>query len=208
MSVLWAQGVRMGLSASPQVAWIKTDASRIKNNGAVFGFNFGLNTDFFFAERYSFTTGITINNTGGNLVYSDTTELHLSDGTYTLLPNSNVRYHIQYLDVPLAFKMESNQIGYFVYYAQFGVTNHFRVGANADISSLGLDGSGCKDEIPWFNMSYHIGSGVNYYFSKNTALSLGLIYSNGFIDATSNDGKAISDKASLQSLSLRVGVIF
>ena len=104
--------------------------------------------------------------------------------------------------------MESNQIGYFVYNAQFGVTNHFRVGANADIGSLDLDGSGCKDEIPWFNMSYHIGGGVNYYVSKNTALTFGLLYTNGFIDATSDEGKKVSENVSLRSLSLKVGVIF
>jgi len=118
-----AQGVRMGLSASPQLCWMKTDATSISSEGPQFGFNFGLLTDFFFAERYSFSTGLMINNTGGKLKYTDSLHFKTNDGVYDLQAGSTLKYKIQYLDIPLAFRMESNQIGYFQFYAQFGVTN-------------------------------------------------------------------------------------
>ncbi len=215
---LSAQGVRMGLTASPQFSWLKSDASSISSDGGQFGFNFGLLTDFFFAERYSLSTGLMINNTGGGLKYSDSLQFKTSDITYNLSSGS-IKYKIQYIDIPVAFKMESNQIGYFVYYAQFGITNHLRVGASADIEGesistdgvnmiVSLNGVGCKDEVNFFNMGYNIGAGANYYFSKNTAITFGILYTNGFIDVTNNSDKKIQDDASLRSVTLKLGVIF
>ncbi len=205
----YAQGVRMGLAGSPQLSWMKSDAGGVKSDGAIVGFNFGLLADFFFAERYSFSTGIFINNTGGKLTYRDPISFSTSDGPLELAENTTIRYRIQYVDVPLAFHLESNQIGYFVYNAQFGVTTQFRVGASADIDSESIDGVGCKDEVSFFNMGYNIGLGVDYYFSKNTALTLGLIYTNGFIDVTKDDNKDnVNDNVQLRNIALRIGIIF
>ena len=103
-----------------------------------------------------------------------------------------------------------NKIGYFKYYAQFGLINQIRVGASADIKDATQDfsGVGCKDEVGLFNMGYTIGAGALYYFSKNTAVSVGLIYTNGFVDITSNKGKDVKDKATLKNVSLSVGLLF
>ena len=204
---VYSQGVRMGVVASPQVSWLKSDVGSVKSDGSVMGFNFGLMSDFFFAERYSISTGLYINNTGGNLQY-DSTGIQTSDGNINLPLESSIRYHLQYIEVPLVFHLESNKIGYFVYHAQFGLTNQIRIGATGDINSLDdtkdVDGVGIKEEIGLFNVGYNIGGGVNYYFSKNTALSLSLIYTNGFIDLT----KESDDNVSLRSVALRIGIIF
>lgn len=211
---VFSQGVRMGLAASPQISWMNSDASSISTNGTQIGFNFGLITDFFFADRYSLSTGLTINNTGGKLKFNDSLNFETNDKIYELGQESEITYKIQYIDVPLSFRMESNQIGYFVYYAQFGVTNHFRVAASADINGnadgldVSLSGVGCKNEINIFNMGYNIGAGTNYYFSKNTAITLGVIYTNGFIDVTNNKDKQVTDNVSLRSVTLKIGVLF
>lgn len=204
-----AQGVRMGLSASPQLSWFKSDAAGVQSDGAGFGFNFGLQTDFFFAERYSFSTGLYINNSTASLKYSDSIAFKANQETYVMPNGASIKYRIQYIDIPLSFRMESNQIGYFVYYGQFGLTNHIRVGASANISSADIDdvnGVGCKDEVAFYNMGYNVGVGANYYFSKNTALTFGILYTNGFIDVTTNE--SISDNAFLRSLTLKIGVLF
>jgi len=211
---VFGQGVRLGLSVSPQLSWMKSDMGIVESQGAKMGFNFGLQSDFFFAERYSFSTGLLINNTGGKLRYSDTLNFKTSDGQYKFDPGAEVDYEIQYIDVPLAFRMESNKIGYFVYYAQFGVTNHFRVGATADISAADgavqqtLNGYGCKAEVGFFTMGYHIGSGINYYFSKNTAITVGFLYTNGFLDASRNTDTDFEDNLSVRSLMLKFGILF
>ncbi|MBI9067016.1 MAG: PorT family protein [Salinivirgaceae bacterium] len=209
-SLAQAQNIRMGISASPQASWFTSDVASIESEGAQAGFSFGLITDFFFTERYSFSTGIMINNTGGTLSYADSLDFKASDKVYNLGEKSTIKYKIQYVDIPLTFKMESNKIGYFKYYAQFGVINQIRVGASANITDDTQDfsGVGCKDEVGLFHMGYTIGTGALYYFSKNTAISLGASYSNGFIDITSNKNKDVEDKTTLKNLSLSVGLLF
>lgn len=212
VSQAFSQKIRMGLTASPQLSWLTSDVSKIASDGVQMGFNFGMQTDFFFSDRYSITSGIMINNTGGSLIYNDSLRFKTSDAELQMDPGATVKYKIQYIDIPLAFRMESNQIGYFVYYAQFGITNHIRVGASANIegaqgvSNISVDGSGCKDEVNLFNMGYNIGAGANYYFSKNTAITLGILYTNGFIDVTSN--KSFDDAAMLKSFTLKIGLLF
>lgn len=203
---VFSQGVRMGLIGSPQISWFSSDGAGVSSDGAIMGFNFGLMTDFFFAERYSFTTGIYINNTGGKLLYDNEIEFKINSGeTETIPANSVIRYRLQYLDIPLAFHLESNKIGYFVYHAQFGVTNSIRVGASCDIESMDYDGVGCKDEVSFYNLGYNIGGGIDYYFSKNTALTLSLIYTNGFLDTTP---LSENEKTVLRSFALHIGIIF
>lgn len=205
----FTQNVRMGLTASPLVSWLDSDAGSIQNDGAQIGFKFGLVTDLFFAERYSFSTGIIINNIGGSLSYGDSLNFKASDQVYNLAPDAVIKYKLQYVDIPMTFKMESNKIGYFKYYAQFGVINQIRVSASADITATeNYSGVGCKDEVNLFNMNYTIGAGALYYFSKNTAVSLGVSYVNGFLDISNNDDKVIGDKATLRHVSVNVGLLF
>lgn len=203
----YSQGVRMGLSASPQLGWLKSDAAEVDNGGAGIGFNFGLSTDFFFAERYSFSTGLYILNMGATLDYNEPITFKASQKDY-VMSNASIKYKIQYIEVPLSFRMESNQIGYFVYYGKFGLTNYFRVGASADISSPNenVSGVGAKKEVSFYNLGYNVGAGANYYFSQNTAITFGLTYTNGFIDVTTNE--SVEDNALLRSIALNIGILF
>jgi hypothetical protein len=209
MSVsLWSQGVKMGLLASPQVTWMQSDASHIKSAGPLVGFNFGLLSDFFFADRYCISSGINIDNSGGKLEYQELTPFKTNDSLFNLAAGTTVNYRMQYIDIPLAFKFQSNQIGYFEYYAQFGLTGQVRVNATCSISDYDLNKVGCKDEINLFNVGYNVGGGIHYYLAKNTAITVGLIYTNGFVDITNNDRKTQSDKTVLKSVTLKFGIIF
>ncbi len=206
---LSAQGVKMGLLASPQVTWMQSDASHIKSDGPLVGFSFGLLSDFFFAERYCISSGISINNSGGKLKYEQPTIFKTNDSLIdNLAAGTQVNYRIQYIEVPLAFKFQSNQIGYFEYYAQFGLTGQVRVNATCSISDYDLNKVGCKDEINLFNVGYNIGGGIHYYLAKNTAITAGIIYTNGFVDITNNDRKSQNDKTVLKSVTLKFGIIF
>jgi hypothetical protein len=151
-----------------------------------------------------------VNNTGGRLNYADSLSFEANDITYELKANTDIKYKVQYIDVPLNFRMESNQIGYFVYYAQLGITNHFMVGATTDIknSDISLVGVSCKEELSFYNMSYNIGIGSDYYLSKNTAITFGVMFTNGLLDATNNEGMLTPDNVSLKSIALKLGVLF
>ncbi len=196
--------LRMGIAGGTEVAWLKSESDKVTNDGAVMGFQFGLLADYFFQERYSFATGISIHNTGGKLNYADSLSLHTTDEVMGFPADAKVRYRLQYLEVPMALHFESNQIGYFVYQAQFGITNHIRIGANADIPEYNNKKIVCKDEIGLYTMSYNVGGGVDYYVSKNTAITCSLIFSSSFVNLTPKH----KSNTKLNTIALRLGVIF
>lgn len=202
--------LRMGLGFTPQVNWIKTDATHAQGAGTNMGFNFGIIADYFFAEHYSLSTGVAINNTGGTVKYNNPTPLNFktSQMPVRIIAGDKVRYKLQYIDIPIAFKMETGKIGYFSYYGLFGVTNHIRIGAKADITAAAgnYSGVGCMDETRFFNMGYNIGGGVIWYFSKSAGLTAGAVYNHCFIDATKNEN--FNDNASLRSILIKLGIIF
>ena len=58
-------GVHFGIKAAPSLAWLRSDTKGYDSNGSKFGFSYGLITDFNFASRYAFGTGIDITYRGG-----------------------------------------------------------------------------------------------------------------------------------------------
>jgi len=200
----YGQKISFSVIVEPQMSWMGTDVKTVSSDGSVFGFNAGLVFDKYFAENYAFSSGIFLWNTGGNLNYSDSTEIGFRSGNEILEPNTSMRYRLQYITVPVALKLNSNQIGYTSFYAHLGINNHINVKKSADVASLDIEKVGIPDEIQLFNMSYFIGGGVEYSLGGTTAILGGIYYTHGFLDVTtSNDYRA-----TLNAVSLRVGVRF
>jgi hypothetical protein len=63
-----------------------------------------------------------------------------------------------------------------------------------------------SDEVNLFNVAMNVGIGFDYDLGKTNALSLGLIFQNGLLDVTTDN--AFSDKTVINSLKLKVGLIF
>ena len=203
----FSQDLRLGFVASPQLSWISSDINKVKTDGNQFGFDFGLNADCFFAKNYALSTGITINNTGGKLNYSDYVSLKASDSVYNFAGGTTIAYKLQYIKLPVSIKLKTNQIGYFTYYGQFGLTPQMLIGAKADVSSYNISDVNIIDEINFFNLAYNVGVGFEYAVGGNTAITFGVIYTNGFIDITKNNNNA-NDKAVVNSVTLNLGVLF
>ena len=203
----FSQGLRLGFVASPQLSWISSDINKVKTDGNQFGFDFGLNADCFFAKNYALSTGITINNAGGKLNYSDSVSLKASDSLYNFAGGTTIAYKLQYIKLPISVKLKTNQIGYFTYYGQFGLTPQILIGAKADVSSYSISDVNIIDEIKFFNLAYNVGGGFEYAVGGSTAITFGVIYTNGFIDVTKNDNNA-DDKAVVNSVTFKLGVLF
>ncbi|HEY4785067.1 MAG TPA: porin family protein [Bacteroidales bacterium] len=203
-----AQSTRFAIFASPLISYFKTDLSRIEPNGSRLGINIGLMMDRFFAEHYAFTTGISLETMGGHLNYLQGKDEFRSTSDLTFLkPNTDVKYKLQYLHIPLALKLRTTEIGYMTYFAQLGLDPMINVKANADISSEGIKNTGVGKEIHPIYMGYHIGAGIEYKIIGNTALMIGLTYMNGFSDITYNSGNS-TEKTVMHCFELRLGVIF
>ena len=201
---LYSQKLAFSVVADPPITWLKTDVKNIRNNGSVFGISGGLVLDRYFAENYAFSTGIFLWNTGGKLLFADSTAIRFRTGEEILEPNTSMTYHLQYVTIPFSLKLNSNEIGYIKFFAHLGIYNHINIGNTADVPSLAIDHVGIPDEIKLFSMSYFFGGGIEYSLGGNTAILCGIYYTNGFLDVTTSEDY----RTTMNALSLRVGVRF
>src|SRR5690606_31932804 len=102
-----AQKVRLGLTASPTITWMKPD--KFYSSGKVrAGFEYGLLTDIAMNDdgNYNISTGILLSINGGNAT----------------LPLTNIKFQVQYVSLPLLLKLKTHRFGSdkFAAYGQFG----------------------------------------------------------------------------------------
>ena len=200
----YSEDFRFGVFIDPQFSWLTPDIKDIDKDGARLSIKGGLIIDFFFAENYAFTTGLSISNSGGNLLYSDSLTLEIHGTDQHLSPETTVNYKLQYLTIPIGLKFKTKQLGYLTFFAHLGLAPEINVKATADASDDQLENENVNDEVNLFNLSYYFGGGLEYSLGGNTALFTGINYHNGFIDVlTSNNSKEIQ---SLLSISL--GIMF
>lgn len=200
---------RFGLTANPLLSWMKAEESTIEKGKMRGGFEYGFMTDIDFTENYVLATGITVSIAGGNLTYTD-----------SLLPfNGDVdaTFKLQYLNLPVVFKMRTNEIGKFKYYGGLGLVPAFRFKARLDAEDddgvifdnenivKNKDQTGGVLESVVFNLSLHVEGGIEFPFSDRTALVAGVFYRNGFVNVLKDTNE---DKISLNNLGLRIGVLF
>ena len=201
--VIHAQ-LKIGVFGEPRFSWFGTQSKSFESDGTHFGFQGGLELNKYFAKRYAFNTGISIGNQGGSLTYSDTTNIKVLDETKVLLPGTTVDFSLQYITIPVALKLSTNQIGYFTYFARLGFTPQVNVHTKASSSDGQLDKDNVNKEINVFNLSYFFGGGVEYEIGQETALALSATFHNGFLDIITNkDAKVYS-----RVISIRLGIIF
>lgn len=204
------QGVHFGLKASPSLAWLRSDTKGYDSDGSRVGFIYGLITEFNFASRYAFATGIDIDYRGGKFKT-------VQEKTDTTISVSST-YNLQYLEIPLSLKLKTNEIGSVTYYMQIGVAPGFNIRArqsydgtiqvkdstgvihNTPISDEKID---VMSDINSLNVSMILGAGVEYTLSGTTVMVAGLQFSNGFTDVFDTDAKVNSNY-----LALTLGVLF
>ncbi len=200
----YAQKARFSFMASPQVAWMTSNKQNIKSDGVVAGLNTGIELDLFFAEHYAFSTGLTINNLGGKLNYSDSIRLDV-DNTKTLVtPGNSIKYHLQYVSLPLGLKFKTVEIGYTTIWVNAGFTPMINLRAKGTTENGALTKANLKDETGLFNINYFVEAGIEYSLGGNTAIVGGLGYYPGFMDVTNRS----ADRIFTYSMALVLGILF
>jgi opacity protein-like surface antigen len=118
--------------------------------------------------------------------------------------------------------MMTNEIGYMRYYAQVGIGNAFNIRAKADQVLPTYDQSGVyvtsftestgddvQSDINLYKASLIVGAGLEYNFSGNTSLLVGVTYNNGFTNILNFDLDANNKaKAKAHYLELTTGIFF
>ena len=206
--VVTAQNIRFGIFADPVIGWFSSDTRETKNEGARAGFNFGFTFNKYFANNYSFSTGLNILTAGGRLVSSDTITMEFTNFDTEVAAGKPVVYKIQYLNIPVGLKFETNQIGYVTFFADIGLDPKIAIGGKVDIPSANIKGERAMDEIRHFNMGYHILGGIDYSLGGTTAIVLGLGFEHNFLDVTKENNIQPRDRISHNLLKFRVGINF
>lgn len=198
-TLAFSQGnFRFGLHFSPNIGYISPNENGIESDGTKLNFGFGLNAEFGLGtgENYALATGIGVTNMSGKLK---------SEG-----PGFSQEIDARYIDIPLAIKLKTNQIGYITYFGKFGLSNGVLIGADAEGTTIGTD---FKDDefhkqmIP-FRSALLLGIGAEYNISGNTKLFFGIDFNNGFTGIFKKDDSGERIKASNSAIGLNLGVFF
>ena len=228
---------RFGFQVSPNFSWISTDDKFINGNGSNLGLKLGMMGEKYFAgsENYALTFGIGFAfNQGGTLNYDSDGKYNggnywsksdLTEDRFKDLPEGiNLKYGIQYIEIPFGLKMRTQEFGYFRYFIEPGFNLGVKTQARGAISGVELysaENEDIKKDVNFLNLSWGLGAGVEYTIGENTALIGGLYFQNGFLDMSDNAAQRFIDepgqeritekedsRASIKSLTIRLGVMF
>ena len=179
------ENMQFGLQLSPTFSWMSSNSNQINSNLVPpLGIKIGAIGELMFNERYSLVGGVGLAfNQGGTLRYNDgiipVSELskpELKDILNTAT-DVDLKYSLQYLEIPVGIKMRSNEFGYIRYYVKIPeITLGFRTKARADIQADGIDTKSelFNDDVSFLNMFWGLGGGLEYSISQNTRLIGGL----------------------------------
>ncbi len=201
---LSAQNARFSFMFSPQISWMTVNKGNINSDGAVGGINTGIELDLFFAEHYAFSTGLTINNLGGRLIYGDSINITANGSHLLISPGKSIRYNLQYISIPLGLKFKTIEIGYSTFWVNAGLTPMINLRARATTDDGTFSKTDLKDETGAFNLNYFIEAGVEYSLGGSTAIVAGLGYYPGLMDVTNRS----ADKVNTYSVALVLGILF
>lgn len=203
-STLKAQDIRFSFLANPELTWFSGSGNGYEANGNFIGLNTGIELDFFFAENYAFSTGLTINTMKGGVIFSDSMHYDVNDASLTLLPGSRLVYTLQHVSVPLGLKFKSIEIGYSTYWINTGITPMVLIKSRVTDDQEIFNQSGFKDHTNLFNLNYFVEGGLEYSLGGNTALIAGIGYYSGITDITKND----TNKLTMRGFALTLGMLF
>lgn len=198
---LSSYGFRLGLTAHPTIGWIKPETG--KTNSVALGFSYGLLADFNFAENYTFATGLTVTTINGK-----STEInvppHHAGSTQTAY---ELKYKLQYIEVPLTLKLKTVKVADVRWYGQFGLSNGFNIGAKQSAEAPGMtkiDNLNVSDEINFYRAGLLLGAGAEIDISDKTSITTGLTFNNGFTDIAEDQNRKVRN----HYIGINFGVFF
>jgi hypothetical protein len=168
----------------------------LASNGTNLGLKMGLMGEFYFQENYALATGLGFSfNSGGTLLHSNTgiywanSEVPADCAFFMEEQQApNLKYSIQYVEIPIGLKMRTREFGYIRYFMEPNVGIGFRTQAKGDIRNAD-DAEECNDinirpDVRLLNLFWGLNGGIEYSVSESTSLVAGIGLQFGFTDVT------------------------
>ncbi len=197
---------RFGIHGEPAISYISTDHPGYESS-APLKFGFGLIAEYYFAEHYAFSSGVTVIQRGGEL---EGVPLTINGNTVAGRGNFNGSY----LQLPVRLKMTTREFGYFTGFAEFGGALALNIDEKVSFEPQLAENEMDDDYVNFFNALFTIGLGGEYNLGGSTSLTAGLYYNRSLIDNLEDDLDVMGDLTSgsyeyrFDYVSLRVGILF
>lgn len=198
-------GFKLGLTATPTIGWVKPEQG--KTNGVGLGFSYGIIGDFNFAPNYSFSTALTITTINGKSTEVNVNPYHASTSSTVVPVAYDLKYKMQYIEIPLTVKLKTLKQDGKRWYGQFGLSNGFNISAKQDAirnSTTVGDNQNISDFSKFYRAGLVIGGGGEFDISGNTSVLAGLTFNNGFTNIV-KDG---SRESRNHYVALNFGIFF
>ena len=185
-----AQDFRLGLNFNPLFNFYTTTQTAddqqfsIDNDGANFGFGYGVFGEFMFADNYSFLVEIQHVVSSADYKYSGIGP----EGNSIRDLNFSTNTDYQFVHLPLLLKLKSNEIGYSTYFAKVGVAPSFLVASRGEGNRYATNKEGdhwrvdLRDEnmnTRLLNLFVVFGIGMEYSLGGNLSAVGGVSFHNG-----------------------------
>lgn len=223
--------LKLGVQVSPTISWMTTNDNQIATDGNRGGLNLGIMGEYFFADNYSFVSGVSlVSNQGGGLNYNYTGNFlpnSAADRALTptatqfdsLAAGTTINYGVQFIEVPFAIRLRTNELfDNFKIFAELPVFSlAFRTKAVADINGPNkvLEDENVAQDVTGFNFKWGLGAGAEYVISDNLSLMGGVFYNATLIDITQDSGTVIygttateDSKGTINSITIRIAALF
>jgi len=221
------------------------NAKKYENLGPGIGISWGIRADVNLEDNLAITLGLGLANDIGKIGFTQDSTFYIlnkdeeftpidtaswltinppaDNSAYLLLERT---YRINYIHIPIGLKMRTKEVGYFVYYGQFGANIGIKTKARvkdqiltnnnaAEISDLILN-----DGIQPIKLSLNVGIGAEYNLSGSTSMFFGASYNHGFSNSLRKSDRylrRLDDNNGLEELNqvafprnfaLNLGVLF
>jgi len=207
------QKFRLGIYGDFGFSYLKPKSNEFKSLGTRSSYSYGLVVDNNFTDHYTFSTGIRFSSYGGKLEYEDSLSV-----VNVMQSGMMARdYRVNYLEIPLALKLKTNQMGYFTPFVYLGLNNGFRLSSYADdefsVAStndkISTEGTDINDITSFYRLSLEFGIGTEYDISQSFGAFAMLSFQNGLTNSLTGDtSKGYKQSAMFKKFALTVGFLF
>ena len=204
-----SDGFRLGLTFSPNTAWLRSDDKELSGEGSRVGYTWGLIADIPFGAQgnYAFHTGLRYNSIGGMFKVD-----YLSDNGAQVTNTYDLA--LTYLELPLALKLRANTSGLFNFYGLIGMNGAVNLKAKADFTVAGTttEDENVTDDIAALKIGFQGGAGLEMNLSSVTLFG-GLTYNAGLTNVLDKGAKRLIDENDNKKLladyvELSLGIFF
>ena len=217
-----------GLFFAPGISWMAPQNKKeAESTGVGFSYKVGAELDINLVENFAFCMALQYAKYGGKLQFNDTiAQFKTKDETFSnILPKSQIKYNINYLEIPLSFKGKQ-KVNYMTYFLKAG--GQLGIGLMSQKSDMKwtLDTAGTSNpltetevteaimdkQIGIFNLGYHLGGGIEYAIADNTRILVEFLYNGGFYNINKTEiyikGKKDNPFVKLGNVELKLGIMF